>query len=108
MSGVCVIVAYQPKPGKESELLEIVRRRVPLLRGEGLVTDRVPTIMRTRDGTIIEVSEWQSQAAIDAAHSNPTVLAFWNEMFAVCTCVPLKTLPEAEEMFACFEPLAES
>ena len=55
MSGVCVIVAYQPKPGKESELLEIVRRRVPLLRGAGLVTDRVPTNMRTRDGTLIEV-----------------------------------------------------
>ena len=107
MSGVCVIVAYKPKPGKASELLEIVRRRVPFLRGEGLGTDRIPTIMRCRDGTIIEVSEWKSQAAIDAAHKNPKVLAFWNEMFGVCDCVPLKTLPEAEQMFAGFEPLEE-
>jgi quinol monooxygenase YgiN len=107
MSGVCVIVAYKPKPGKESELLAIVRRRVPFLRQEGLVTERVPTIMRCRDGTIIEVSEWKSQTAIEAAHKNPNVLAFWNEMLAVCECVPLKTVPEAEEMFAGFEPLEE-
>jgi hypothetical protein len=108
MTGVIVIVAYKPKPGKTSEeVLAIVRRRMPLLRGEGLVSDRVPVIMRCRDGTIVEVSEWISQAAIEAAHTNPNVLAFWNEMFAVIDCVPLKTLPEAEEMFAGFEPLEE-
>ena len=107
MTGVIVIVAYKPKPGKESELLKLVRRRVPFLRGEGLVTDRIPTIMRCGDGTIVEVSEWKSQAAIDAAHTNPNVLALWNEMFSVCECVPLKTLPEAEQMFAGFEPLEE-
>jgi hypothetical protein len=55
MTGLIVIVAYKPKPGKESDLLELVRRRVPFLRGEGLVTDRIPTMMRCRDGTIIEV-----------------------------------------------------
>jgi antibiotic biosynthesis monooxygenase len=108
VSGVIVIVAYKPKPGKKSEeVLAIVRRRMPLLRGEGLVTERVPTIVRGRDGTIIEVSEWKSQAAIDAAHKNPNVLGFWNEMFAVCECVPLKTLPEAEEVFAGFAPMEE-
>ncbi len=108
MAGIVVIVAYKPKPGMTSdEVLAIVRRRMPLLRAEGLVTDRVPVIMRGRDGTITEVSEWKSQAAIEAAHKNPNVLALWNEMFAVIDCVPLKTLPEAEEMFAGFEPLEE-
>ena len=107
MPGVCVIVAYRPKPGKESELLKLVRNRVPTLRKEGLVSDRVPTIMRAKDGTIVEVSEWKSQAAIDAAHKNPNVLAMWNKFFAVCDCVPLKTLAEANEMFAGFEPIAD-
>lgn len=106
MNGVCVIVAYRPKPGKESELLELVRNRVPTLLKEGLVTDRRPTIMRARDGTIIEVSEWKSRDAIDAAHKNPNVLAMWNNFFALCDCVPLNTLAEASEMFAGFEPLA--
>jgi quinol monooxygenase YgiN len=106
MNGVIVIVAYRPKPGKEKETLELVRSRVPTLRREGLVTDRAPAIMRARDGTIIEVSEWKSHEAIDAAHKNPIVLAMWNEFFAICDCVPLKTLVEAEEMFAGFEPIA--
>ena len=107
MNGVIVIVAYRPKAGKEKETLELVRDRVPTLRNESLVTDRVPTIMRARDGTIIEVSEWKSHEAIDAAHKNPNVLAMWEKFFAVCDCVPLKTLAEAEEMFAGFEPIEE-
>jgi quinol monooxygenase YgiN len=107
MPGVIVIVGYRPKSGKEAELLELVRSRVPTLRKEGLVTERVPAIMRARDGTIIEVSEWKSPAAIDAAHKNPNVLAMWNKFFALCDCVPLKTLAEANEMFAGFEPIEE-
>jgi quinol monooxygenase YgiN len=107
MSGVVVIVAYRPKPGKENELIDIVRSRVPTLRKEGLVSDRVPTIMRSRDGTIIEVSEWKSREAIDTAHKNPNVLAMWNKFFAICDCIPLNTLAEANEMFAGFEPIAD-
>jgi quinol monooxygenase YgiN len=107
MSGVVVIVAYRPKPGKENELVDLVRSRVPTLRKEGLVSDRVSTIMRSRDGTIIEVSEWKSREAIDAAHKNPNVLAMWNKFFAICDCIPLNTLAEAKEMFASFEPVAD-
>ena len=81
MNGIIVIVAYRPKPGKDKELLELVRSRVPTLRKENLVTNRVPTILRARDGTIIEVSEWKSQEAIDAAHKNPKVLSMWNKFF---------------------------
>jgi len=105
MPGVCVIVAYRPKLGKETELLQLVRSRVPVLRQEKLVTDRVPVIVRARDGTIVEVSEWKSPDAIDAAHRNPIVRAMWEEFFALCECVPLNTLAEAQEMFAGFEPL---
>src|SRR6266404_7778981 len=107
MSSVVVIVAYRPKPGKEKELLELVRNRVPTLRKENLVTDRAPTIMRARDGTIIEVSEWKSREAVDAAHRNLNVLTMWNKFFALCDCVPLKSLAEAEEMFAGFEPVPD-
>jgi len=107
MSGVVVIVAYRPKPGNENELVDLVRSRVPTLRKEGLVSDRVPTIMRSRDGTIIEVSEWKSREAIEAAHKNPNVLAMWSKFFAICDCIPLNTLAEAKEMFAGFEPVAD-
>lgn len=105
MEGVVCIVAYRPKPGREKELMEIVRNRVPVLRMEHLVTDRAPVLMRAKDGTIIEVSEWKSQKAIEEAHKNPRVLAMWDKFFAICDCVPLKTVAEAETMFAGFEPL---
>jgi quinol monooxygenase YgiN len=105
MAGICVIVAYRPKPGKEKDLLDLVRQRVPTLAREGLVTDRKPTIMRAKDGTIIEVSEWKSHEAIAAAHKNEKVWAMWNKFFELCDCIPLKQLPEAEEMFAGFEPV---
>ena len=107
MNGVVVIVAYRPKPGKESETLDLVRNRVPTLRKEALVTERTPIIMRARYGTIIEVSEWKSREAIDAAHKNPNVLAMWNRFFAVCDCIPFNTLSESAEMFAGFEPVSD-
>src|SRR3954469_3607490 len=103
--GIVVIVAYRPKAGKEVELLELVRGRVPTLRKEGLVADLIPVIMRAKDGTIIEVSEWKSHEAIEAAHRNPRVLAMWDKFFAVCDCVPLKDVPESETMFAGFQPI---
>jgi quinol monooxygenase YgiN len=105
MAGIVVVVAYRPKPGRERELLDLVRSRVPTLRKEDLVTERVPVIMRAKDGTIIEVSEWKSDQAIEEAHKNPRVLAMWEEFFALCVCVPLKSVPEAGTMFAGFEPL---
>ena len=107
MNGICVIVAYRPKPGKEQELLQLVRGRVPTLRKEGLVTDRKPIIMRSKDGVIIEVSEWQSSEAIDAAHKNPNVLAMWKKFFVACDCVPLNTLAESQEMFPGLEPIPD-
>ena len=69
------------------------------------MTDCEPIIVRARDGTIIEVSEWKSQEAIDVAHKNPNVLATWDKFFAICDCVPFGTLSKAEQMFRNFEPL---
>jgi quinol monooxygenase YgiN len=107
IESVIVIVAYRPKPGKESETLDMVRSRVPTLRKEGLVTDRAPVIMRAGDGTIIEVSEWKSRDAIAAAHKNPNVLVMWKRFFEVCDCIPLNTLSESAEMFAGFGPVPD-
>ena len=58
--GVFVIAAYRPKKGKER-----------------LVTDRPPYLMRAADGTFVEVFEWKSAAAIEAAHGNSAVQAMW-------------------------------
>jgi hypothetical protein len=100
-----VIAAYRPKPGKADVLLAEVRDHHHLLRSEGLATDRRPIIMRALDGTIIEVFEWASPAAIKEAHENPRVQAMWGRFAQCCDYVPLNTLMESAGMFAEFEPV---
>ena len=100
-----VIVAYRPKPGKQDILLAEVRDHVHLLRSEGLATDRLPVVLRARDGAIIEIFEWASPAAIEEAHSNPRVQAMWARFAQVCDYAPLNTLPESADLFAEFEPV---
>ena len=100
-----VIVAYRPKPGKGDILLAEVRDHVHLLRSEGLATDRPATVMRAKDGAIIEIFEWASPAAIAEAHNNRRVQAMWRRFAACCDYTPLNTLLESADLFAEFEPV---
>lgn len=99
-----VIVAYRPKDGCEGDLLALTRSHVPELRKLGLATDRTPIAMQSKEGVIVEVFEW-AEGGIEAAHSHPDVLAMWGRYAEVCDFVPLKQLPEAEQMFAEFKPI---
>ncbi|MBE1161316.1 hypothetical protein [Dyella acidiphila] len=103
--GVMVIVAYRPKPGCEADLETLVREHVPCLRTLGLVTERPAQAMRAKDGTIVEVFEW-ADGAIEAAHNSSRVAELWERFASACDYVPLRELPEAEGMFAEFEPIA--
>lgn len=106
--GRCVIVAYRPRPGQESALAAAVRDHVPLLRAEGLATDRAATVMRAADGTVVEVFEWVSREAIESAHGNPAVQALWSRFAAACEHLPLASLAEARDLFAEFETCDEA
>ena len=99
-----VVVAYRPKPGKAPDLLQLTREHIPLLRAEGLATDRAVTACQAKDGTIVEVFEWVV-GGVERAHSNPEVLKLWERYGAACDIVPLATLPEVSTMFASFTPL---
>src|SRR4029453_15574908 len=103
--GRIVIAAYKPKPGKSDELAALAREHVAILRGEGLVTDRVPILMTAADGTIVEVFEVASKDAINSAHTNPRVLQLWERYSAVCDYVPVATVAEAGQLFSEFSPL---
>ena len=103
--GKVVIVCYVPKAGRENELHELTRSHVPRLRAEGLVTDREPIIAVAADGTVVEVFEWVSEDAIAAAHTNPAVLAMWEEYGDMCTYIPIGEVVEAARLFSEFEPL---
>ena len=101
--GRIVIVAMRPKPGQADALAALVAAHLPLLRAEGLATERPSTVMQATDGTVVEVFEWVSRAAIEAAHENAAVQKMWEAFYAVCDFVPLDTLTEASDLFSEFE-----
>src|ERR1700676_5518293 len=103
--GSISVACYKPKPGCENELAELVRNHLTPLRAEGLVTDRAPIVMRTADGTIVEVFEWVSQEAIQRAHENPVVLDLWKQFEKVCFYETPSNLAEFQNMFSHFEPI---
>ncbi len=103
--GRMVIACYRPRPGKERDLLAVVREHIPVLRGQGLVTDRPATVMRAADGTLLEVFEWRSEAAVERAHADPVVRALWGRFEAAAEFVLLDDLAEARQRFAHFEPV---
>jgi hypothetical protein len=96
------VACYRPKPGREEELLGVVRDHMPALRAEGLVSDRPPYVMQARDGTIIEIFEWKSSEAKDIAHRNEAVGKIWTR-FSECADFPsLAELDETRHPFANF------
>ena len=103
--GSISVACYKPKTGCDAALLELVRDHLPPLRSEGLVTGRPPIVMRTADGTIIEIFEWVSQEAIAGAHQNPAVLDLWKRFEAACSYEIPSNLPEFQKMFSHFEPI---
>jgi len=105
MMGSISVACYKPRPGCEEALLELVRNHLPPLRAQGLVTERTPIVMRTADGTIVEVFEWVSQEAIAGAHHNPAVLDLWKRFEAVCWYETPSNLAEFKNMFSHFEPI---
>jgi hypothetical protein len=103
--GSIAVACYKPRPGREQDLLELVRNHQPPLLAEGLVTERKPIVMRCADGTIVEVFEWVSKEAVAGAHKNPAVLALWKQFEAVCWYETPTNIAEFQNMFSHFEPV---
>jgi hypothetical protein len=61
--------------------------------------------MRAKDGTVVEVFEWASGVAVDAAHTNPVVLAMWERFNASCDYVKVSDVAETHDQWASFDPL---
>jgi hypothetical protein len=103
--GIIVISSYKPKPGKESELLEVVKSHVPVLRELGMATEREVIMMKSKSGTILEVFEWVSQDAIKQAHEHARVHRMWKEFESCCDYEILGNIEETKHLFSEFEPL---
>src|SRR5256886_14781729 len=101
--GKFVIVAYRPRPGKEQELLQLTREHLPILRSQGLATDRPSYVMRSADGTIIEVFAWKSAEAIAADQQNPVWQTMCRQYSEACDYISMANLSESKHMFADFD-----
>jgi|SRR5580658_170725 hypothetical protein len=99
-----VVAVYRPKPGQDASLRDLLRDHVPYLRREGLATARPSILGRAKDGTHVEVFEWET-GGIAKAHEHPGVHEMWQRYAAACDYVPLKDLAEAQGLFAGFEPV---
>lgn len=106
MGQFAIAAACTPKPRQQQGPLQAVARHLPLLRGEGRVTERPACAMRAADDTIVEVFEWASAEAIWQAHHNAAVQALWAEFGACHEYRALASLVECQWPFPVFEAVA--
>jgi hypothetical protein len=103
--GRITIAIYKPKKGKEAELLNLVEEHLPILKTQNLITDRKPIVMQAADKSIVEIFEWRSPEAIQAAHHNPEVLKLWDRFNEVCDYEIPVNVKEFHNMFSEFTPV---
>lgn len=103
--GRIVISCYRPKLGHTEALRALMLEHVATLRSIGLVTNRAPITMESKDSTFVEVFEWASPEAIQAAHTHPVVLRMWEEYGKVCDYIPISQVAEASQLFSEFTPI---
>ncbi|MBY6037662.1 hypothetical protein KUV80_13410 [Fictibacillus nanhaiensis] len=104
MSALITMALYRPHEGKEAQLNEILTNHVTTLEAEDLITSREPIRAQASDGTVLEIFEWKSEQAKDAAHESPAVMKIWNEIMEVAEIKSLSSLSEANHPFPNFTP----
>lgn len=100
-----VFALYRPRDGKDAELQKLITAHIPTLRQLDLITDRKPMLMRSENGTYIEVFEWASPEAANLAHQHPEVAKVWENMAKVADLLPMQSLKEMGGLFPHFQPV---
>ena len=102
--GHMAVVCYRAQRGAEEALHALCASHYAKLYVLGFVTRRLPVFLAARDGCVVQVLEWKSQDAIEAAGKHAAVLDLRRAYQAVSELVPLSALSEAAEALALFEP----
>ena len=100
-----VFALYRPHPGKDEALRKLIPGHIPALKKLGLITDRPPILVRSRNGSYIEIFEWVSKNAAGVAHQHPEIAKIWEAMGAIADFPNLATLDEAGDQFPHFEAI---
>ena len=100
-----VFAMYRPNEGKDADLRALIAQHVPALRALGLVTKRDPVLVKSRNGSYVEIFEWISDDASRSAHEHPQIAEIWEQMGVVGTFGRLSQLAEANSEFPHFQPV---
>ena len=106
MAANIVMAMYRPKEGKSDAVRALIDEHYPVLQSQNMVTDRRPLVLRSADGTFIEIFEWISDAVVGEAHNNAAVREIWGRFEEVCDYGELKQMPESDGVFPHFELIA--
>ncbi|WP_226536703.1 hypothetical protein [Fictibacillus halophilus] len=106
MSELITMALYQPHEGKEEQLNEVLKKHIKTLDAENLITSREPIRAVSADGTVIEIFEWRSEQAKDAAHESQVVMKVWNDIMEIAEIKSLSSLEESKHPFPNFMPYA--
>jgi hypothetical protein len=98
-------VLYRPRKGKEDELVKMIQTHFPLLRREGLITDRKAMGMKTNDGSIMVVFEWMTPESIEKAALHSGVQNIWMKVSKISDFDKPGSIAEFHDMFPDFEAL---
>jgi hypothetical protein len=101
-----VFALYKPHEGKDGELRRLIAQHIPTLRRLELITNRPAVLVKSANGTYIEVFEWNSGQAAQLAHEHPEVAKIWEGMGQVCDLPALESLEEVNAQFPHFEPVS--
>jgi quinol monooxygenase YgiN len=104
LSTLITMALYQPHVGKEEQLNDVLKKHIKTLGAENLITSREPIRAVASDGTVIEIFEWKSEQAKDAAHESPVVMKVWNEIMEIAEIKSLSSLEESKHPFPNFAP----
>jgi hypothetical protein len=100
-----VFALYKPHEGKDGELRQLLAEHVPTLRRLELATDRPVILLKSKNGTYVEIFEWSNENAAGLAHHHPEVATVWEALGKVCDLATLDSLEETKGMFPHFEPV---
>ncbi len=102
-----VIAIYRPKKGKAAALLALVRSHHARLVALGYAAPGDALVLRSpKDGTLLEIFAWRSDAHVARAHKDPAIMRLWGAFAKVCDYGTPAGLAEAESMFPHFEMVA--
>ena len=104
-NNIAAMVTFRPKTGCRPEYMELIKGHYPLLRKNGMVTDRQSIIMKSVNGSVIELFEWISEKAKQDAHQSQDVIQFWDRLLELADVVTLDSLEEALIPYANFESI---